>query len=180
MKGWHWILVSFIVSCIILGGRDCGAQDAGNLPDGLTILRDKMEKKEIPDADFSKFKFGFPESIPDEINIIKGFLWSGQHVHPVRRGGHGGAVTYLFLINYNKETGEMSVYRAAEKAVKTPSGWKILTGKIEGDSKRKIELTGKDGSIFQLVIDDRDHLTLSSPSGYDARMTKMGTISPPQ
>ena len=116
-----------------------------------------MENQDIPTVDFSKFTFEFPDTIPDEVHTIKGYLWSGQHAHSVRRGGHGGAVSYLFIISYDKETGKMRFYRCWEMAAKMPFGWKILTGKTDAGNKRKIELTGKVGSIFELVIDDGDH-----------------------
>jgi hypothetical protein len=180
MKVWCSIVFIFMVSCIILsGGICCPAQADENLPDGLKILKELMEKKEIPEADFSKFKFHIPEAIPDEINNLKGYLWSGQFIHPVYKAGRTGAVAYLFLISFNKETGEMWLYRAWEKVGKFNPGWTILTGKVSAESKGKIELKAKDGSIFMLLVKDKDRLTISSPGGYDADMKKIGTISPP-
>jgi hypothetical protein len=159
MKVKHWFLVAFIISFFVLSAV-CQGQNA-ELPDGLKILNEKMEKQEIPPVDFSKFKFEFPDKMPDEANIVKGYLWSGQHAHPVRRGGQGGAVTYLFLINFNKETGEMKFFRAWEKAAKIAYGWKILAGTFDPENKKKIDLQGKDESAFTIVINDKDHLTLS-------------------
>lgn len=138
-----------------------------------------MEKNEIPNVNFTKFKFAFPDTIPDEISILKGYLWSGQAASLVRRGGHGGAVSYLFLINLNKETGEMRFFRAWEKAAKMPFGWKILTWKLDPGDKQRIDLQAKDGSVFTIIIHDKDRLTVRSPTGYDAEMRKIGTISPP-
>ncbi len=40
-----------------------------------------------------------------------------------------GAVAYLFLINFNKETGEMAFFRAWEKVGQYKSGLTIMTGK---------------------------------------------------
>jgi hypothetical protein len=178
MKVWCYIVFSFVVSFVIIGGGICckALADEG-LPDGFIILKERMEKREIPDADFAKFKFHIPEAVPDEINNLKGYLWSGQLMHPVFKSA--GAVTYLFLINFNKETGEMAFFRAWEKAGQYKPGLTIMTGKVSAESKGKIELKAKDGSLFMLLIKDKDHLMLSSPAGFDANMKKIGTISPP-
>jgi len=80
-----------------------------------------MENQDIPTVDFSKFTFEFPDTIPDEVHTINGYLWSGQHAHSVRRGGHGGAVSYLFIISYDKETGKMRFYRCWEMAASLSS-----------------------------------------------------------
>jgi len=178
MKVWCYIVFSFLVSFVIIGGGiGCKALADEGLPDGFKILKERMEKKEIPDADFAKFKFHIPDTMPDEINNLKGYLWSGQHIHPVFKST--GAVAYLFLINFNKETGEMAFFRAWEKVGQYKPGLTIMTGKVSPESKGKIELKAKDGSLFMLLIKDKDHLTLSSPAGYDANMKKIGTISPP-
>jgi hypothetical protein len=180
MKVWRYVVFSLMVSFFILGGGICckALADEG-LPDGFKILKERMEKKEIPDADFAKFKFHIPEAVPDEINNLKSYLWSGQHIHPVYKAGRAGAVAYLFLINFNKETGDMVLFRAWEKVGQYKPGWTIMTGKVSPESKGKIELKTKDGNPFILLIKDKDHLTLSSPGGYDADMKKIGTISPP-
>jgi len=178
MKVWRYVVFSLMVSFVILGGGICYQVEADEgLPDGFKILKEKMEKKEIPDADFAKFKFHIPEAVPDEINNLKGYLWSGQLMHPVIKSA--GHVTYLFLINYNKETGEMAFFRAWERAGKYNQGLTIMTGKVSAESKGKIELKAKDGSLFMLLIKNKDHLMLSSPAGFDADMKKIGTISPP-
>ena len=179
MKVWRYVVFSLMVSFVILGGGICCKvlADEG-LPDGFKILKERMEKKEIPDADFAKFKFHIPEAVPDEINNLKGYLWSGNLFIPFIET-EAGAVTYLFLINFNKETGEMAFFRAWEKAGQFKPGLTIMTGKVSAESKGKIELKAKDGSLFMLLIKDKDHLTLSSPGGYDADMKKIGTISPP-
>jgi len=168
------------VSCVILGGGVYYQAGAGEgLPDGFKILQEKMEKNEIPTTDLTKFKYTFPDTMPDEIQILRGYLWCGQHAHTTARGGQGGAVAYLFLINFNKETGEMRVFRAWERAAKIPAGSKILTGKLDPGDKRRIDLQAKDGSAFTIIINDKDNLTVRSPTGYDGEMKKIGTISPP-
>ena len=180
MKVWRHIGLSFIVSCVILGGGVYYQAGAGEgLPDGFKILQEKMEKNEIPTTDLTKFKYTFPDTMPDEIQILRGYLWCGQHAHTTARGGQGGAVAYLFLINFNKETGEMRFFRAWERAAKIPPGSKILTGKLDSGDKRTIDLQAKDGSAFTIIINDKDHLTVRSPTGYDGEMRKIGTISPP-
>lgn len=100
MKRLHSIFISFIIIFFVLGGIHCNAQDGGNLPDGMEILKEKMDRQEIPVVDFSKIKFEFPETMPDELSFIKGYS-------------------------------------------------------------------------------DKDHLTVKAPNGFEAHMTKMGTISPP-
>jgi hypothetical protein len=177
MKVWRYIVFSLMVSFFIIGGGICckALADEG-LPDGFKILKERMGKKEIPDADFAKLKFDIPDTMPDEINNLKGYLWSGQHIHPIYKAG---AVAYLFLINFNKETGDLAFFRAWEKAGQFTPGWTIMTGKVSVESKGKIELKTKGGNPFILLIKDKDHLTLSSPGGFDADMKKIGTISPP-
>ena len=73
----------------------------------------------------------------------------------------------------------MAFFRAWEKAGQFKPGLTIMTGKVSAESKGKIELKAKDGSLFMLLIKDKDHLMLSSPGGFDADMKKIGTISPP-
>ena len=83
MKVWRYAVFSLMVSFVILGGGICYQVEADEgLPDGFKILKEKMEKKEIPDADFAKFKFYIPDTVPDEINNLKGYLWSGKLIHP--------------------------------------------------------------------------------------------------
>jgi hypothetical protein len=74
----------------------------------------------------------------------------------------------------------MKFFRAWEKAAKIAYGWKVLAGTFDPENKKKIDLQGKDESAFTIVINDKDHLTLSSPAGYDALLTKIGTVIPPK
>jgi len=179
MKVWRYVVFSLMVSFVILGGGICckALADEG-LPDGFKVLKEKKEKKEIPAADFAKFKFEIPDKLPDEITNLKGYLWSGTSSHPARVKGQGTA-TYLFLIGFNQQTGEMSFFRAWEAAPRTDPGWAILTGKTDTEDKGRIALTSKSGNPFTLLIKNKDSLVVRSPSGYEADMKKIGTINPP-
>jgi hypothetical protein len=179
MKVFSGMTSIFLQICIILCGICCHAQNAGGVPDGFQILKERMAKQEIPAVDFSKFKFEFPDTVPDELNIIKGYLWQGQHFHPVRRG-QAGPVAYLFLVSFNKETREISFFRAYEQTAKTPSGWGILSGRFDSNNNRKIDLQTKDGTSFVIIINDKDHLTAKAHTGYEAHMKKIGAISSPK
>jgi hypothetical protein len=180
MKVWRYIVFSFIASCVIFGGGICyrvGADEG--LPAGLKILKEKMEKKEIPDVDFAKFKIIIPDTMPDEINNLKGYLWSGRSTHSAHIAYREGSVGYLFLIDYNKETGEMTVFYAWEAGAKIKPGRAVLRGNVGTEDKGRIELKSEGGSPFILLMKNKDHLTLRSHSGYEADMKKIGTISPP-
>lgn len=172
------MFISFIIIFFVLGGIYCNAQDGGSLPDELKILKEKIDKQEIPTVDFSKIKFEFPETMPDELSFIKGYLCHGQHFSPVNL--RGVVFAYLFLVSFNKETREISFFRAYEKTARVPSGWGILSGRFDLNNNRKIALQAKDGGFFVLIINDKDHLTVKAPNGFEAQMTKMVTISPPK
>ena len=181
MKVWRYVMFSLMVSFVILGGGICYqvAADEG-LPDGFKILKEKMEKNEIPNVDFTQFKFFTPGSVPDEINNLKGYLWSGKLVHPAYVAYKEGPTAYIFLVNYNKETGDITIFYAFEKMGQTKPGRAVLRGKVGTEDKGRIELKAGDGSPFSLMIKDKENLTLrSGPSGRDADMKKIGTISPP-
>ena len=180
MKAWRYVQFSFMIICIILVAICSNAWADQGLPDGFAILREKMERQEIPEVDLSKFKLEFPDPIPDEIATLKGYLWSGQYVHPGRRGGHGGSVAYLFLARVDKETGEMTFSLAWDKGKQTKPGSKILKGKMNPEKQGKTILEGKDDSVFTLVVNDKDRLTLSTPAGGDAQMKKIGAITLPK
>ena len=181
MKVWCYVVFSLMVSFVILGGGICYQVEADeSLPDGFKILKDKMEKNEIPNVDFTKFKFFTPDVAPDEINNLKGFLWSGRLIHPTYIAHKEGPVAYLFLVNYNKETGEMTIFYAFEAGEKTKPARAVLRGKVGTEDKGRLELKSGDGSPFMLLIKDKDRLTLrSGSSGRDADMKKIGTISSP-
>jgi hypothetical protein len=169
-----------MVSFVILGGGICYQVEADEgLPDGFKILKEKMEKNEIPNVDFTQFKFFTHGSVPDEINNLKGYLWSGKLIHPAYTVKEG-PIAYLFLVNYNKETGDITIFYTFEAMGKFQSGRAVLRGKVGAEDKGRIELKAGDGSPFSLMIKDKEHLTLrSGPSGRDADMKKIGTISPP-
>jgi hypothetical protein len=181
MKRWRYAVFSLMVSFVILGGGICYQVEADEgLPDGFKILKEKMEKKEIPAADFAKLKFEISDKLPDEITNLRGYLWSGTSSHPAMvKARSQGTATYLFLIGFNQQTGEMSFFRAWEAAQRTDPGWAILTGKTDAEDKGRIALTSKSGNPFTLLIKNKDSLVVRSPNGYEADMKKIGTISPP-
>ena len=183
MKIWHYLVLSLMALCVILGGGIYSQAWADEgLPDGLKILKEKMAKKDLPDADFAKFEFDIPDKLPDEINNLKGYLWSAQYWHPVWSSLYKrttGAISYLFLLNYNKETGDIGCFAAWEAPSQGKPSWTILTGKIDAENKGKIELRTKYGNTFKLVIKNKDNVELHLPSGWEANMKKIGTISPP-
>jgi hypothetical protein len=181
MKVWRYVVFSLMVSFVILGGGICYQVEADEgLPDGFKILKEKMEKNEIPNVDFTQFKFFTPGSVPDEINNLKGYLWSGKLIHPAYIAHKEGPIAYLFLVNYNKETGDITIFYTFEAGEKTKPGRAALRGKVGTEDKGKIELKTGDGSPFTLMIKDKEHLILrSGPSGRDADMKKIGTISSP-
>jgi hypothetical protein len=181
MKVWRYVVFSLMVSFVILGGGICYQVEADEgLPDGFKILKEKMDKKEIPAADFAKLKFEISDKLPDEITNLRGYLWSGTSSHPAMvKARSQGTATYLFLIGFNQQTGEMSFFRAWEAAQRTDPGWAILTGKTDAEDKGRIALTSKSGNPFTLLIKNKDSLVVRSPNGYEADMKKIGTISPP-
>jgi hypothetical protein len=170
-----------MVSFVILGGGICYQVEAAEgLPDGFKILKEKMEKNEIPNVDFTQFKFFTPDVVPDEINNLKGYLWSARLIHPAYRAHKEGPIAYIFLVNYNKETGDITIFYAFEAGEKTKPGRAVLRGKVDTSDKGRIELKSGDGSLFMLMIKDKENLTLrSGSSGRDADMKKIGTISSP-
>jgi hypothetical protein len=180
MKVSRCMVSVLMASCIVLcGGIWYQTEADESWPDGFKILREKMEKNEIPTVDFGQFRFALPDEIPDEINSIKGFLWSGRNTHPAYIAHKTGAVAYLFLINYNKVTEEMTIFYTWGAADKLKPGATALRGKASTEDKNKIELKSRDGSPFTLLIKDKDHLTVRAPSGYEGDLKKIGTISPP-
>lgn len=177
MKAKQCILVGFIGICIMMSGTCGHTGAAAGLPDGFEVLKEKMEQKEIPDVDFARLKFNIPDNLPEEINSIKGYLWSGKNAHPAF---YGGVVAHLFLLSYNRETGEMVFFTAWESGLKTKPGWNILTGKANAEDKRRIELKSRTGSgVYILLIKNKDLLILRAYDGYEADMKKIGMITPP-
>jgi len=141
MKVWRYVVFSLMVSFVILGGGICYQVEADEgLPDGFKILKEKMEKNEIPNVDFTQFKFFTPGSAPDEINNLKGYLWSGKLIHPAYIAHKEGPIAYIFLVNYNKETGDITIFYTFEAGEKTKPGRAALRGKVSTEDKGRIEL----------------------------------------
>lgn len=173
MKGWRNVLLGLIGLCVILGGMCCYAGADVNLPDGFQLLKQKMEKKELPFVDLKRFKFDIPDNIPDEIAKLKGYLWCGRFYHIFRGPGTGLVESYLFLLKYHRETGEMEFVRF------WGTGWQTLKGKIAAEEKGRIELHTSTGSLFILLLRSKDHVVVRAYDGFEADMKKIGTILPP-
>ena len=175
MKVQHFILIVLVGAFFILSSICSHASADATLPDGLAFLKNRMEEMGVPVVGLTQLKFNIPDNLPEEINNIKGYLWSGTNTHPHYKTGR---VVYLLLVSYNRETGEMLFFRAWGSSGRIKPGWTLLTGKTDPGDKKRIEL--KSGSeVFFLLVKSGDLLTLRVDNGYEADLKKIGTITPP-
>ena len=131
MKVWRYVVFSLMVSFVILGGGICckALADEG-LPDGFKILKEKMEKKEIPDADFAKFKFHIPETVPDEITNLRAISGVGRS-HPATKLREQGLLHISFLLTLTSKQEKCRSFGLGRQRPRTKPGWTILTGKVD-------------------------------------------------
>jgi hypothetical protein len=177
MKSLQFILISLVAMWFSFGSVVYCAETAGNFPDGFGILKKKMEQGSIPKADFSGLKMSFSDTLPDEINDLRGYLWSGQYVHPHYKGG---PLAYLILLSYDKEEGEMFFFNAWESGTRTKPGWNIIRGKVDKQNSNRIELRSDySDAPFILRIRSKDSMLFLGASGFEADMKKIGIIKVP-
>ncbi len=149
------------------------------LSDGFVILESKMEQGAIPRVDLGKIKSEIPQNLPAHLRSVGGYLWSGFYtISGTSRGNRMPGVTvYFFLAGYDKDSGEMKFFRAWERGMRVNAGWHIMTGKADTEQGESILLRAIGGYTQTLLI-DKAGVALRGPEGYEARLSRIGTIVP--